>query len=191
MSFLHGNFRIVSPPASEPVSLAQAKLHLKVDYDADDALISSIVSAARQFVERYCNTALITQTVSEQFPRFNSRGMALSVAPVQEVSAIQYIDDARNTYELSESVYGVNTYIKPGCIFLRYGQTFPTTIPEPNAVTVSYTAGYGDASGDVPQPIRQAILLMVGDMYQNRENSVHRLPTAADFLLAPYRFNHF
>jgi uncharacterized phiE125 gp8 family phage protein len=191
MLFLHGNFRVLSPPASEPVSLAQAKNHLKVDNQEDDALIASIVSAARQYVEQHCNTAIITQTIAEQFPHFISRGMALSVAPVIEVSAIQYTDDARNENILPTSVYGVNIFTKPGAVFLRYGQTFPTTIPEPDAVTVTYTAGYGDSSGDVPEPIRQAILLMVGDMYQNRENMVKRLPTMAEYLLAPYRFNHF
>lgn len=190
--FNNGHYKVSTGPASEVISLATAKAHLKMDdTDADDALIEAIITAARQHVEQMCATALIQQTITEKFPCFSSRGMALSISPVAEVSAVQYLDGAGTLQTLSTDVYGVNTFTKPGSIYLRYGQLFPLTRDEPNAVTVTYTAGYGEASGDIPKPIMQAILLMVGDMYQNREDTVKRLPTAAEYLLRPYNFKYF
>lgn len=192
MRFNNGHFKEITSPSVEPITLDQAKVFLKMDdTDADDALISALVTAARQSVESYTNSALIIRTFQEKYPAFAPRGLALSVSPLQDVSAVQYLTQGGSEETLSTSVYRVNTFTKPGSIYLRDGQTFPDTLSEDNAVTVTYQAGYGDASGDIPGPIISAIYLTLGELYQTRQNSVRQLPTLVENILAPYRFTWF
>lgn len=190
--FARGNAIVSVKPAVEPIPLELAKQHLKMDeIDEDDTLINGLIAAARSHVEQYCNCALISQTITEKFSGFGAGGLVLSIAPVIEVSGVQYLDGAGELQPLGDDVYRVNNFTRPASVYIKYGKTFPNTWHEPNAVTCVYTAGYGEASGDVPEPIRQAMLLLIGDMYYKRNDSVKKLPTAAEYLLAPYRFNRF
>jgi len=106
MNFITGQYRITTAPATEPLTLTDAKLHLKVDTTADDDLITALIAAVRQSVERYCNLGLITQTVTEKYDRFNSNGFRLSVSPAIAISAVTYTDSAGATQTLSTDVYG-------------------------------------------------------------------------------------
>ena len=184
--------RVIQEPASEPVSLSDAKLHLRVDGSDDDALISALIVAARQSAEHQTSRALITQTLRltlDAFPS-GSDGVELLRPPVQSISAVQYVDASGNTVTLSTTQYGVDTVSQPAWLLPVYGTAWPATRDQANAVQIDYVAGYGTAAA-VPQAIKQWMLLAIGDMYASREATV--IGTIAerlsffDQLLDPYR----
>lgn len=217
---------IVQPPLSEPVTLAEAKTHLRVDTDyiTDDSLIRGLITAARQHAEQICRRSLIDQTwklAIDQFPAPNMNvssanwygpqwGIApgpLSVvrpegstgyeiylpnSPVIEVTSVKYIDQSGAQQTLEPSAYKVDNISQPARLVPAYGTTWPAIRNEINAVEVTYRCGYG-GSADVPQPIKQWMLLRIGAMYENRESDVivqrgalESLPFVSS-LLAPYR----
>lgn len=192
---------LVSGPAIEPVSLAEAKLHLRVDDDqtAEDALILGLIRAAREQTEAQTRRALVTQTWDARytaFPDDNGR-LELPRAPLQSVASVAYLDSTGATTTLDPGDYMVDTASEPGAVVLAYGGAWPTPTLYPLApVRVRFTAGYGEGAGDVPESIRAAMLLLVGHLYEHREAvvtassaSVGSLPLVqgVDALLWPYR----
>jgi uncharacterized phiE125 gp8 family phage protein len=186
---------LVTAPAAEPISTAVAKAHLRVDFATDDTLIDSLVVAARQYVEQITGRALITQTWDLFLEGFMGQEIHIPNAPLQSVTSVKYIDTGGSEQTFSSDNYTVFTYSShPGEVALNYNETWPATRRVENAVTVQFKAGYGDAGSNVPQPILQAMLLLVGHWYENRESTVagmrvepFMLPEAFDMLIAPYR----
>jgi uncharacterized phiE125 gp8 family phage protein len=180
---------LVTPPAIEPVTLTEAKLHIRQDETADDALITSLISAARQHVENVTGRSLITQTwrlYRDTFPDYGG-AIRLGRSPVLSVVSLKYYNEAEVEQTLSALDYDVDP--TSGEIALGYGSTWPTSLYRRNAVTIDFTAGYGATAASVPAPFRQAILLLVGDFYANREAhvvgaTVNENP-AVDRLLSP------
>lgn len=105
--------------------------------------------------------------------------------PVQSITSITYKDANGNTQTLSTDVYLLDDYALPNAIVLKYSQSWPDTYEEQNAITVTYVAG--QSTSDLPQAIKQAMLLTIADFYENRTDYVKRLPTAAQYLLNQYR----
>jgi uncharacterized phiE125 gp8 family phage protein len=178
-------YKVSTPPASEPISLSEAKLYLRVDTSADDALIAALITAARESVELYTSRALVTQTVTQKLDCFPSFGFRLAVHPVASITSIVYKDSNGSDQTLSDTVYMLDNYDLPNAVVLKANQMFPTTYLEDNAVTVTFVAG--EAAASVPKAILQAIYLTLTDFYENRTNYVKRLPTAAEYLLNQYR----
>lgn len=178
-----GNYIVTVPPASEPLSLTEVKTWLKISGSDEDDLLSSLIAAAREAGEKYCGVGFGSQTVTEKFPDLDQCGMALSVSPVIAVSSISYKDTAGDTQTLSTSYYGVDTQRKPGMIYPIPYKLFPLTYDTPDAVTVTYTAGYTT----IPDAVKTAMLLMIADWYDNRTDGVRTMPTASQLLLNPYR----
>lgn len=162
---------LVTGPKVEPISLAEAKLHLRVDITDDDTLIRSLIVTARENVEGISRRALITQTwkyILDEFPEDDE--IVLPLPPLQSVASITYKDQDGNASTFSSGDYIVNTDADPGKIVLGYGKSWPSTSLYPTgAVTVQFTAGFGDAATDVPEKYRQAMLLLIGHWYENRE----------------------
>lgn len=185
---------LVTGPAIEPVSVAEAKAHLRVDADTDDALITALVAAARQHAEAVTRRALITQTWELVLDGWPSGGeIALPLPPLQSVTSIAYTDADAGEHVLDAGDYLVDTAAEPGRI-VRTAAGWPSvSLQEAAAIRVRFVAGYGDAAADVDEAIRQAILLLVGHWYENREAVVGTgavpkpLPLAFDALLWPYR----
>lgn len=184
-------------PAVEPVSLAEAKVHLKMDdVTADDALIAALISAAREWVEQATRRALITQTwrfrCNELPP---DERLPLPRPPLQSVTTFAYVDDGGSTSTWSSSKYTVLTDAEPGIVAVNYGEVWPSIRDQEDAVTVTYVAGYGSTPSLVPAPLRQAILLLVGAMYANREATaavkVETVPFGVEALISPYRVHYF
>lgn len=188
--FETGTYRTTTAPAEEPLTVSEVKNYLKVDGSTDDALIGALIQAARESVERYCRIAVIEQTITEYFSGFQRYGLRLSVAPLIDVTEITYTDTGDMVQTLSSTVYGIFEELKPPLVFLKFGQTFPTTQLAPNAVKAVYKAGYADAAS-VPAAIRQAMYLMISDWYDNRTDSVRTMTTASQVLLNQYRVNYF
>jgi uncharacterized phiE125 gp8 family phage protein len=183
---------LITPPAEEPVSLAEAKLHLRVDVSDDDALINGLIQAARERAEDILRRALITQTwelTLDQFPSGDE--IELPFPPLQSVASIKYTNSNGDESVFSSDDYIVDTAEEPGKVVLAYGSTWPSvTLYPTGAVAVRYVAGYGEAA-DVPQTFKQAMLLMAGEWYENRENATQprqaEIPLAAKNLLWPRR----
>jgi uncharacterized phiE125 gp8 family phage protein len=183
--------RVVTPPAAEPVTLAEAKAHLRLESAEDDTYVSALIQAARQHVEEVCWRGVVTQTreaVLEGFP--DCEAVELPGGNLGAVSSVVYVDVDGAEQTLATSAYEADTVSVPGRLVLAYGASWPSTRSQWNAVRVRYTVGWEVA--DVPMPIRQAVLLLVGQMYEHRVPEitgtiVSGVSFAVDALLAPYR----
>ncbi len=194
-------------PASEPVSVAQAKAWCRVDSSDDDDLFADLIEEARVYCEDYLHQSLLTQTWRLTFdswpwhwgmtPRWWRAGgtvwsgteVIIPRPPLQSVTSITYVDTAGATQTLSNTLYSVDARGMPGRITPAYGQIWPVTRAQINAVTVTFAAGYGADGSSVPATIRSAIKLMVADRYENREQQVTgtivtELKTGMDRLLS-------
>lgn len=188
-------FVLYSAPASEPITTAEAKTHLRVDISDDDTYIDTLVSAARQYVEQHTRRALITQTWdlwTDDFP--DGDALPLGMAPLQSVTHVKYVDNTGATATMTATDYVVDSYDEPGKIVLKGSAAWPSaTLQEVNGVNVRFVAGYGTASTSVPQPILHAMKLLIGHWYENREQVVvtgavpKSVPFAVESLLMPYR----
>lgn len=185
---------IATAPATEPVSTAEAKSQLRVDVSDDDTLIGTYVTAARQWVEHLLRRALITQTWDLFLDEWPAGGViTVPLPPLQSVSGIYYTADGSAEATWSSGNYLVDAKSEPGRVLLQRTASWPSdTLEDANGVRVRFVAGYGAAAA-VPQPIKQAILLLVGHYYENREAVViggaipKEVPLAAQALLSPYR----
>lgn len=190
---------IVTPPAEEPVTLTEAKNHLRVDLTDDDSLISALIVAAREHAEAITRRAFITQTLKLSLDAFpaNNGPIYVPMPPLQSVNSLKYFDTDGMEQTLTEGTdFLVDNESEPGRITPAPDTGWPVTQNRPNAVSVEFVAGFGDAS-KVPQGIKQAILLMVGHWYENREavtmqgNNAGELPMAVDSLLMMHRIWRF
>ena len=183
---------MTAAPAAEPVSLADAKAHLRIDGTDEDALISSLIVAARTLVERTLGLALITQGWSYFLDAWPQRGcISLPVSPVQAVSAVTVHDEDGGSVVLDTDGYAVDVLSSPARVVLTEA-TPPAVTRAFNAFEVAFTAGYGGTDSDVPQPMRQALLLLVAHWFERREPielgpGPQGVPAIAAGLLEPYR----
>lgn len=185
--------KLISEPSEEPVTLEEAKNHLKVDMADDDSLITALIRTAREHAEAITRRALITQTWElslDNWPAGNE--ITIPLPPLQSVDSIKYTDSAGVEHMLDLNICIVDTFSEFGRIVLKRDYSWPSeTLQAADAVHIRFTAGYGNAE-DVPQPIKQAILLMIGWWYEQRETAIvgsvaREVPMAAEALLWPYR----
>ncbi len=188
---------LVTAPAVLPIGLQESKDHLNVDHADHDALIDALIGAAVEQAEGFLGRALITQTWDWKLDRFDAAALeAVPKAPLQSVTSITYTDTAGAGQTWDAAKYRVDTDSQPGRITPAYGESFPSTRAETNAVTARLVAGYGAGVGAVPFQIKAAILIMVADLYLNRESFVvgtiaAKLPQTAETLLWPKRMVNF
>jgi uncharacterized phiE125 gp8 family phage protein len=186
--------QIVTPPASEPLTLAEVKEFLRVDHSDDDATLAIFITAARQLCESYTRMALLPTTFEEffdDFPQYSGDykdEIRLSRSPVSAVTYVKYIDGNETTITANAADYKIDTISRPARISPDNGWfgTYETI----NAVFVRYVAGFANAAA-VPAPLKHGMMLVIGDMYENRTDSVKRLPTASEYLWNPYRVFEF
>ena len=183
--------KIITAPTIEPVTLEEAKSHLRVEHDAEDVLITSLIAAARQSAEQYTNRAFLTQTLEEAFlpPASDNDDVLfrLGRTPVQSVTSITYLDVLGEAQPWAKTDNWILfDMVQPEQILLRHNALIPKMLDRVDAVKIRYVAGWSSVS-DVPAPIKQAMLLMIGKWYEFREDSVQRMPTASEHLLQPYR----
>lgn len=184
------SLRRTAEPASPAVSTSDAKAHLRVTNSDEDSVIEAIVAAAVTHVEDVSGRALFTQTWTATFDGFPDGDLVLPRPPVASVTSITYVDEEGATQTLSSGAYTTDLASEPAHIWPVYGTNWPTTRTQRGSVTVVYVAGVA-STASIPKPIRQAILLLVGHLYENREAStaapMTEVPMAVDALLAPYR----
>ncbi len=164
--------QIVVQPTWEPVSVAEARAHCRIDLHDDDVLLGTLITAARQHIELIAWQAIPQQTIDLWLEEFEDDEIELPNPPLQSVTYVKYYDTADVEYTLAASEYFLNTVVFPGEIHLKYGKYWPTIqLRDYNAVNVRYVAGFATPEA-VPQRLKQAILLLVGHWYENREDSV-------------------
>jgi uncharacterized phiE125 gp8 family phage protein len=181
---------LLTPPAIEPLTLADAKLYLRVAHDDDDGLIASLIGAARSAVEGRARRALITQVWRITRDAWPPDGrFVLPLAPAREILAARVYDADGVAHETDTQAFVVDKGAAPGVIAFA-----PWFVPVPGraagGIELDVTFGYGDAATDVPEPLRQAVRLLLAHWYENRgvtvaENAV--MPAGVDALLAPFR----
>jgi uncharacterized phiE125 gp8 family phage protein len=171
---------VTAAPATEPVTLAEAKTHCRVDGSDSDNELAAMIVGARAFVEDYCGTRLVSQTVVLRCSQWRDL-IDLPIAPLISVSSITYLDGAGEEQTLSTEVYeAVLVGLEPH-IRLKVGQSFPTVRCASDAIRVTVVAGYAA----LPAPIRHAMLLLLSDWFDNR--AVGSFPDGAKALLSNHR----
>lgn len=163
-------------PETEPLSLAEAKLFLRVDGSAEDSLITDIMVAAREAAEEYMQRSLITQTWALIIDDYAPSQLPLPRGPVQSITSVKIIDRGGDETLVDESVYYLNAAKEALCFDSQ---------PMGHQIEVEYITGFGGAS-DVPQPIRQGVLIHAAALYDNRISGIG-IPPAALLLYQPYR----
>ena len=163
----------VTPPASEPVSLAEAKLHLKIETadTEDDAIVSALIASAREYAEFRTRRQLVTATWKLVLDEFPSE-IELPKPTLQSVSSVKYTDTDGTQQTLAASKYKVDAISEPARIEPAFGLSWPSTRDEFNAVVVRIVTGYGDAGSDVPEVVREAMKRLIAYWFQNRGDVV-------------------
>ncbi len=197
---MHYGLRLITGPSVEPISLNEVKAQLRIDGTADDTLLTSYIAAARAYVESTTGLALNTQTwemTLHDWP-FGTKPIVLPKQPVQSITSITYADTANATQTLASSVYEIDVTRTPGFISLTDGSDWPDVYDKQAAITIRFVAGYGATAASVPEPIRQAMLLLIGHWYANREQvtlgaglTATQLPLGMDALLQPFKVYGF
>lgn len=166
-------WKVTTAPTREPVTLQEAFAQLRVTNNDERDLISDMVKAARQYVEKFSRTSLVTQTITLEMDCFPGSDFKLPAPPLVSVTSIKYIDTGGTEQTASTDLYLVetNTNERPGRIRLKYNQTWPGLRGDPNGVEIIYVAGYGEPAS-VPDHYKHAIKLLVGHWYVNRESVV-------------------
>jgi uncharacterized phiE125 gp8 family phage protein len=177
--------KIISEPATEPVTLAQVKLHSRISHSEDDTWLTMAIVVARQYIEKTCELSLITQTRRTTFAGFHKPWLTLAYGPTISITTIEYYDQANALQTLA--TYQAALESNPCLIVPAAGQPWPSTMPNRiDAVKVTYVAGYG-AAENVPAALKQGILLLVDFWYSNRSavemGSPGPIPFGVDALL--------
>jgi len=159
--------KVITAVTTEPVTLVEAKAHLRVDVADDDTLITEQIGVAREFAEHYTGRALAPQTLELALDAFPSRSIALQGVPVTSITSIKYKDAEGVEQTVSAADYSLNDYGITASVELAAGTEWPVTQVASNAVKVRYVAGYTAA----PKAVKAAMLLLVGHLYENRQEA--------------------
>lgn len=182
--------RRTTAPTAEPLNVSQALAHLRLDDDASIDYVTALITVARQQVEDRTERTLMPSTWTLKLDAFPADGAAVELLrpPIVGVTSVAYLDAAGASQTLDPSAYVVDTASEPGRLMPVAG-VWPATQNQINAVTIVYTAGYANAAA-VPAPVKQWMLLAIGDVYELRQRSGDKPAIPQDFadgLLAPYR----
>ena len=200
--------KLVTAPTAEPVTLTEAKEHLRVEQDAENDLILRQLRACREFAEKYTGRQLMTATFDlflDDWPalsglrRTEAGGyvggdLLLPRPPLQSVTSVKYYDadGTEQTWDSANYLVEANDD-EPGRVVRAYGVSWPSIQDRPSAITVRFIAGYSAASA-VPQAMKEAILLLLGSRHAQREATVApiggqyaELPVGFKELLDAYR----
>jgi uncharacterized phiE125 gp8 family phage protein len=177
---------ILTPPASEPVSLAEAKLFLRVDHNSEDDLITLMIVAAREAVEAACGRALITRRVRESLDiwrRDSVGGAVLGLGPVTHIEAVRLLADNGSQSVIDPERYRLDgARDRPRLVF---ASGVPATLRTAGSVEIDYDAGFADDAADLPIALRIATLQIVASLHELRQGD-GALPETARALLRPF-----
>lgn len=180
---------LLSAPAAEPLSLAEAKAFLRVEHADDDDVIGALIAASRIHIEAQTRRALVTQNwriIRDAWP-VDGR-LPLRPAPLRTLAAVRVYDAGGVAHAVDTESFVLDA----GGAELAFA---PWALAQPGrlaaGIELDVAVGYGDAGTDVPEPLRQAVRLLVAHWYENRGlaavGTVTILPSTVAALIAPYR----
>ena len=189
--------------STEPVTLSEAKAFLAVDHDEHDAMITALITAARQRAENYCNRSFVEKRYMLAVDNFPARSLLkLPRGPVQSIVAVKYWDGTEDQ-TLAAEKYEIDQFSDPA--FINFTEPVSVT-SKPNALKIQYITGYdADAADDqdntdpafpFPEPVRTAIKMIVRTMYDHRDDfvvgaAVNAIPKTSEYILNDYRIFEF
>lgn len=161
------------------------KAHLRVEHDEDDTLIDNLTTAAYSYAERYTNTIILDTQKIDYLDDFADE-ITLKNTPVQSITTVTYYDT--DDVQQSQSDYYLDTRKAETILKPLNNEVFPSTNGDYANVVITYQAGYST----IPKQIDQAVLLLIGSLYEQRENHVAGITmtksvVSAEYLLDPYR----
>lgn len=190
------NFKVITAVTTEPVTRAEAKLHLRLDdiggSHPDDALVDALITAARQYAEHYTGLALAEQTLEAALDEFPDKEyIDLPMPPVVSITSLKYTDESGVEQTLATTKYALSTYGLSRRVQLTYDSEWPDTRVINDAVRIRFLTGYGAAGtaagfATLPKTARQAILLHIQLTYPGNKltpQDVEALEKARDSLL--------
>lgn len=176
---------VVTAETADPVTLAEAKAHCRITVADEDALVAGYLLAARQHVEDYTGRTLAVRTYDFKIDDNWPDAITLPCPPVVSVTTVSYVDANGATQTLSGALYQLDKGMLFGRIVPAYSASWPQVRRQVDSITVRFTAGYTQ----IPEPLRQAILLLTSHFYDNRQpvGSVQEMPFSVVALLSPYK----
>ena len=159
--------KVITEPATEPVTLAEASLFIRYTQSLQNNVITALITAARRYVESWTNRTLVTTTYEYYLEDF-CNVMEMPKSTVNSITSITYVDSNGDTQTLASTVYGLDNVSPINTVYLLPEQSWPAVQTQPNAVKITFPAGYGAASA-VPEDVKIAIKIMVGFMFEQRE----------------------
>jgi uncharacterized phiE125 gp8 family phage protein len=193
---------LVTAPQVRPITLTEAKKHLRVDHTEEDDLIDTYIRAATDFCDGFhgfLGRALVTQTWRLTIDEFPTAEIKIPLPPLQSVSSIKYDDGAGVEQTIDPTEYYVDAASEPG--WVTPNTSWPTPLDALNAVRIEFVAGYApttdsppDLVANIPYNIKAGIKLILGNLYENREDNVvgtvvNRVPNGAEYLLRRHKFD--
>ncbi len=173
-----GTLTLVTPRVNLPLDWAsEVKGHLRLNSEEERGRIESLlIPSAEGWVEDLTNRALITQTWKLQLDGFGGDVIVIPKPPLQAITEISYVDSAGATQVLAPAEYVVDTPAGPnaknGRVWPAYLHSWPSPRSQRNAIAITFRCGYGAAYDSVPPKLRQAMLMLVGEMFERREEAV-------------------
>ena len=162
---------LVSGPTEEPIKIEEVKDHLRITIDTEDALLAEYIKVARQHCEKLQNKVYLTQIWDWYMDDFPDVPIDVPLPPLQSVTHIKYTDVDDTQTEYSSDYYNVDIYNTPGRINLAWGCVWPSvTLKTLNPIVIRFVAGY-TAANKVPESVKHAIKLLIGHLYEHREET--------------------
>jgi uncharacterized phiE125 gp8 family phage protein len=172
-------------PVVEPVSLSDAKTHLRVDTESDDDQILALITAAREWCENYTQRTFVHTQWTMTFDTFpweiELPRPPVAVASGNTATTITYAMEGGGTATLATSEYRVDRTSEPGVIRTVYAGTWPSHLLDRNSISVTWWGGYGEDGTKVPKVVRSAILMLVAYWYERRLAADQVAATAVPF----------
>jgi len=178
------------PPMAEPITLAEAKAHLRLDTGEEDALVLALIRAARDYLETVTGLCLMTRPMRlylDDWPE--DRVIRIARGPVRTIEAVTVYDADGAPVEVDAGGHVLDGTARPARLVLAEK---PLTARAVNGIEIDFTAGFGETGAEVPDTLKRALLLHVAAMFELRGavspgDQPGTVPAGYDRLIAPYR----
>jgi uncharacterized phiE125 gp8 family phage protein len=187
-------YTLITPPSAEPLTLAEVKAHLRLDGAEEDALLQSLVNTAREFLERETGLCLIAQTWRLYLDRWPQGGVIrILKSPVQEIKTVTVYGLEGEPVQVSLEDHLLDGAGRPARLWLRHTPVTGRTV---NGIEIDFSAGYGEAGTDLPDTLKRAMLIHIGQMFAFRgaispDQQPPGIPDGYERLISPFRMRRF